>query len=100
MDGLQLDAFADEEAPAGALSSPTEPQEPAADECPLWSWVADEKDVVVEEQRRVAVYTNEWGGVVIREEGDGEDSFVLLHDAEAVRAVIAALEPYAGRRAR
>lgn len=54
-----------------------------------------EGSVVVHEQRSVAVYRNRANGVVIREEspdGADEDSFIVLRDQDAVRAVIDALK--------
>jgi hypothetical protein len=63
-----------------------------------FSW-RDRDDIVVDEQRAVAVYRNRVDGIVIRQEhpdGPDEDMFVVLRDDDAVAALIAALQAQIG----
>lgn len=58
-------------------------------------------DVIIREQRAIAVYTNPYGGVVVREErgwDEEEDRFIVLSSPEATGALIAALKRKGGRR--
>jgi hypothetical protein len=57
-------------------------------------WTNSE-DIILREQRSIAVYRNPWGGVVIREEAgalDDEDRWLVLASEDAVRRLIAALQ--------
>lgn len=109
---IQLDAFADEEAPARVPSpspispaafSPEEPAEDDKGEDPDWHWRENAEDIVLEEQRRIAVYRNPVRSIVIREEspdGEREDAFVVLRDDEAAKALIAQLQREIGVKVR
>jgi hypothetical protein len=55
------------------------------------------EDVIVREQRSIAVYRNRYGGVVILEEAgalDDEDMWMVLSSQEALRRLIAALQEH------
>lgn len=106
MDGLQLDAFEQEGSPNRAASSPARAplENHAADDERLdWHWRENEEDIVLQEQRRIAVYRNPARGIVIREEnpeGESEDAFVVLRDDDAARALIGHLQREIGNRSR
>lgn len=120
MDGAQL-AFLDEgsperaatspdighpaqfsEAVTRATSAPIGETEPASDG---WGWYNEEgeADIVLEEQRRIAVYRNRVNGIVLREEspdGEREDHFIVLRDNEAAKVLIARLQREIGVKVR
>ncbi|RZZ85666.1 hypothetical protein [Pseudoxanthomonas winnipegensis] len=59
-----------------------------------WSWSKDSSDVVFPSMQGVAVYRNEAGSVVIRQQAgplDDEDSFIVVPAAK-VSALIVALQ--------
>ena len=59
------------------------------------------QEVIIREQRSIAVYTNPHGGVVIREEqtwDEENDTFIVLATTAAVEALIAALKREIGKR--
>lgn len=69
----------------------------------IWSWFndEDEKDIVVGEQRAIAVYRNGSQNIVIREQspdGEREDHFVVLRDEIAAKALIARLQQEVGAK--
>ncbi|TGR84257.1 hypothetical protein EN866_33475 [Mesorhizobium sp. M2D.F.Ca.ET.223.01.1.1] len=79
------DLFSDKKIGAAAVVEPETSHE--------FDWFADRSDVIVDEQRAVAVYRNKADGVVVRQEGyPDEDMFVVLRDDDAVAALIAALQ--------
>lgn len=111
MDDLQLEVFELEGSPNWAASSPAgaSPDNPspgnhtADDERLDWHWRENEEDIVLGEQRRIAVYRNPARGIVIREEnpeGESEDAFVVLRDDDAARALIGHLQREIGNRSR
>ncbi|WP_141339716.1 hypothetical protein [Bradyrhizobium sp. USDA 3458] len=58
-----------------------------------FSWSINNEDVVVPDQRKTAIYTNQWGQAVIRQErawDEPEDTFVVI-DHSHLPTVIAAL---------
>ncbi|MBB2678676.1 UNVERIFIED_ORG: hypothetical protein M2312_002180 [Rhizobium esperanzae] len=59
---------------------------------------ADLDSVIIEEQRSIAAYRNNFGSVVIRAEDPDEDKCIVLSSDEAVRALIQALKDEMGGR--
>ena len=50
-----------------------------------FDWAATNEDVILPEQRAIAVYTNNWGQAVIRQEkawDDEDDTYVVIDHAE------------------
>ena len=87
--------FKDEPQPVIAI-------EDSADPDPEWEmdWIHGQ-EVIIQEQRAVAVYRNEKDGIVIREErawDQDEDRTIVLATPEAVRALIDALKRELGGR--
>lgn len=115
----QLDAFA-EELPERAAPSPLGVPPlvcaPLPDPSPFasrpnaqddeagdveWHWSENEEDIVLGEQRAVAVYRNGSQGIVIREQspdGEREDHFVVLRDDAAAKALITRLQQEVGAK--
>lgn len=76
-----------ENAPRGSFSP-----EPEA----TWKmdWV-NGQEVIIEHQAAIAVYTNQAGGIAIRQErswDEEEDTFIILSTPEAARRVVAAIQ--------
>ncbi|RUZ75617.1 hypothetical protein EN943_20130 [Mesorhizobium sp. M7A.F.Ca.US.006.01.1.1] len=91
-----LDALA-EERRASAHVSPTagteaEPDDDEDDD----PWAIDSEEMVIREQRAIAVYMNQFGGLVIRQERDAaferDDHIVVLTTTSAAYKVLKAME--------
>lgn len=66
---------------------------PRPEEPESFDWFTSE-EVIIEQQRSIAVYRNGRNHVVIRVDGEGydEDSCIVLATEEALKALIAALQ--------
>jgi hypothetical protein len=82
----------------GSKTDKTElaPRDHLASDENRFDWARNNGDVIVPEQRSIAVYANHWGQAVIRAEGDyREDDVFVAVDHAHIYAVIGALKEIA-----
>ena len=73
--------------------APVDPQPDDDLESSPFDWIKDQADIVLQEQPAIAVYTNPYSAVVIRQKRDyGEDDDVIYVRPENVPTLIAALK--------
>ncbi|MFK0687973.1 hypothetical protein ACFX5Q_07180 [Mesorhizobium sp. IMUNJ 23033] len=93
-----LDALAEERRTKDLLASANELAEDGDDDDDPEDdvWANDSEALVIREQRAIAVYMNDFGGMVIRQEADGyferEDHIVILTTTSAAYKVLKAME--------
>jgi len=91
----QEDFFASESEPlAREGQSPPSIDETVEEEEELFNW-NDGEDIVVHEQRALAVYENKFGGIVIRQEqawDDEDDTVIVLASPGAAYRLVEAIQ--------
>lgn len=89
----QEDFFASESEPLAREGQPPLPIGEVVEE-QLFNW-NDGEDIVVHEQRALAVYENKFGGIVIRQErswDDEDDTFIVLASPGAAYRLVEAIQ--------